>query len=81
MIMPSARSLSATLYLGVGAYGLVNTVGFGDGPDQGEMGAFDFGGVQLFVEEHSEVSGPTKEPARCIINLNAPGYQPSRCSL
>jgi predicted enzyme related to lactoylglutathione lyase len=40
------------------------------GVDENEMGAFDFGGVQLFVEEHSEVSGPTKEPARVILNLN-----------
>jgi predicted enzyme related to lactoylglutathione lyase len=35
-----------------------------------DMGSFDFGGVQLFIEEHSEISGPTKEPARLIINLN-----------
>ncbi len=35
-----------------------------------EMGEFEFGPVQLFVEAHSEVSGPTKEPARVIINLN-----------
>ena len=38
--------------------------------DENDMGAFDFGGVQLFVEEHSEISGPTKEPARVIINLS-----------
>ena len=37
---------------------------------ENDMGAFDFGGVQLFVEEHSEIAGPTKEPARCIINLD-----------
>ena len=37
---------------------------------ENDMGAFDFGGIQLFVEEHSDVSGPTKEPARIIINLN-----------
>ncbi len=37
---------------------------------ENEMGAFDFGGVLLFVEAHSEISGPTKEPARMIINLN-----------
>lgn len=35
-----------------------------------EMGSYDFGGVGLFIEEHSQVSGPTKEPARIIINLN-----------
>jgi predicted enzyme related to lactoylglutathione lyase len=34
------------------------------------MGAFEFGPVQLFIEEHSEVSGPTKEPARIVVNLN-----------
>jgi predicted enzyme related to lactoylglutathione lyase len=37
---------------------------------ENDMGAFDFGGIQLFIEEHSEVSGPTKEPARIILNLN-----------
>ncbi len=35
-----------------------------------EMGAYDFGGVQLFIEPHREVSGPTTDPARVIINLN-----------
>ncbi|HEY6378244.1 MAG TPA: VOC family protein [Candidatus Dormibacteraeota bacterium] len=35
-----------------------------------EMGAFDFGGFQLFIEAHTDVSGPTKEPARVIINMN-----------
>ncbi len=30
---------------------------------ENDMGAFEFGDVQLFVEEHSDVSGPTKEPA------------------
>jgi predicted enzyme related to lactoylglutathione lyase len=37
---------------------------------ENEMGAFDFGGVQLFIEAHTDVSGPAKEPARMIINLN-----------
>ena len=37
---------------------------------ENEMGAFQLGGVQLFIETHSEVSGPTKEPARMIINLD-----------
>ena len=37
---------------------------------ENQMGAFDFGGVQLFIEGHSEVSGPAKEPARIILNLN-----------
>jgi predicted enzyme related to lactoylglutathione lyase len=37
---------------------------------ENDMGAFEFGPVQLFIEEHAEVSGPTKEPARVIINLD-----------
>ena len=37
---------------------------------ENDMGAFDFGGVQLFIEEHTDVKGPTKEPARVILNLN-----------
>jgi len=39
---------------------------------ENDMGAFEFGPVQLFIEEHSEVSGPAKEPARIIINLDVP---------
>jgi predicted enzyme related to lactoylglutathione lyase len=35
-----------------------------------DMGAFDFGGFQLFIESHSDVSGPTRDPARVIINMN-----------
>jgi predicted enzyme related to lactoylglutathione lyase len=35
-----------------------------------DMGAFDFGGFQLFIETHSDVSGSAKEPARVIINMN-----------
>jgi predicted enzyme related to lactoylglutathione lyase len=37
---------------------------------ENDMGAFEFGDVQLFIEPHSEIDGPTKEPARCIINLD-----------
>ena len=37
---------------------------------ENDMGAFEFGPVQLFVETHSEVDGTTKEPARLIVNLN-----------
>jgi hypothetical protein len=37
---------------------------------ENEMGAFVFGNAQLFIEPHSEVSGPTKEPARAILNLD-----------
>jgi predicted enzyme related to lactoylglutathione lyase len=40
------------------------------GLSENEMGAFEFGPVQLFIEEHSEISGPTKEPARVIMNLD-----------
>jgi predicted enzyme related to lactoylglutathione lyase len=40
------------------------------GVKQNDMGAFEFGPVQYFIETHSEVSGPTKEPARIIINLD-----------
>jgi predicted enzyme related to lactoylglutathione lyase len=36
---------------------------------ENEMGAFDLGGAMIFIEEHSEVSGPAKEPARIIMNL------------
>ena len=39
-------------------------------PKENEMGAFEFGTVALFIEEHSEVAGPTQEPARMIINLD-----------
>ena len=37
---------------------------------ENEMGAFEFAGAALFIEEHSDVSGPTKEPARVILNLS-----------
>jgi uncharacterized glyoxalase superfamily protein PhnB len=37
---------------------------------ENSMGAFELGPVQLFIEAHSEVSGPTKEPARVLINLD-----------
>ena len=40
------------------------------GISENQMGAFEFGPVQLFVESHSEVDGPVKEPARVIINLD-----------
>lgn len=40
------------------------------GVEENDMGAFEFGGVQLFIEPHSEVSGPVLEPARSIINLD-----------
>jgi predicted enzyme related to lactoylglutathione lyase len=40
------------------------------GLQENDMGAFELGPVQLFIEPHSEVSGPTLEPARSIINLD-----------
>lgn len=40
------------------------------GLTENAMGAFDFEGFLVFIEEHSEVEGPAKEPARCIINLD-----------
>jgi predicted enzyme related to lactoylglutathione lyase len=45
------------------------------GVSENDTGAFEFGGIQLFVEEHSDVSGPTKEPARIIINLDVSDAQ------
>ena len=42
-------------------------------PDENEMGAFVFGGVQLFIEEHSEVSGPNEDGHRVILNLDLAG--------
>lgn len=45
------------------------------GIEPNAMGAFEFGPVQLFIEEHSEVSGPTKEPARVIINFDCEDVQ------
>ena len=39
-------------------------------PDENEMGAFVFGGVQLFIEEHSEVSGSNENGHRIILNLD-----------
>ena len=43
------------------------------GPDENEMGAFVFGGVQLFIEEHSEVSGSNENGHRIIFNLDVSG--------
>ena len=42
-------------------------------PDENEMGAFVFGGVQLFIEEHSEVSGANENGHRIILNLDVSG--------
>jgi predicted enzyme related to lactoylglutathione lyase len=40
------------------------------GVEEDESGAFAFGPVSLFIEEHSEVSGPATDAARYVINLN-----------
>lgn len=40
------------------------------GVTENQVGAFEFGPVQLFIESHSQIQGVTREPARCIINLN-----------
>ena len=37
---------------------------------ENDMGAFTFGAVQYFIEEHSEVSGPATDPARYVINFD-----------
>jgi len=39
-------------------------------PDENDAGALVFGSMQLFIEDHSEVSGPSPDPARCILNLD-----------
>ena len=41
--------------------------------EENEMGAFVFGGVQVFIEEHSEVSGPNENGHRIIMNLDVTG--------
>ena len=40
-------------------------------PTNAEMGegTFDVGGAQLLIDGHSEITGPTQEPARVLINL------------
>ena len=39
-------------------------------PEENEMGAMIFGNTQLFIEEHSEVSGPNEDAHRHIFNLD-----------
>jgi len=39
-------------------------------PEENEMGGFVFGNVQVFVEEHSQVSGPNENGHRIILNLD-----------
>jgi hypothetical protein len=39
-------------------------------PVESPMGSFVFGTCQLFIEEHSEVSGPNTDAARVIMNLD-----------
>jgi predicted enzyme related to lactoylglutathione lyase len=40
------------------------------GVKENDMGAFELGAVQLFIEPHTDVSGPAKDPARIIINFD-----------
>ena len=40
------------------------------GITENDMGAFEFGSVGLFIEEHSAVSGPNQDSARILINLD-----------
>jgi len=47
-----------------------NWYGRAFGASTNEMGAFDFGGFQYFIETHSDVSGPATDPARYVINFN-----------
>lgn len=42
----------------------------GFGAVENDMGAFEFGAVGVFIEEHSDVAGPATQPARIILNLN-----------
>lgn len=37
---------------------------------ENDGGAFELGSVQVFIEEHSEVSGPAQEPTRIILNFD-----------
>jgi predicted enzyme related to lactoylglutathione lyase len=45
-----------------------DTVGLPPWPEIGE-GAFHAGGAALFIDGHSEIHGPAKEPARVLINF------------
>jgi hypothetical protein len=42
---------------------------------ENEMGAIQFGGVALFIEEHSEIDGQAKEPARLILDFDVADAQ------
>lgn len=37
--------------------------------EENAMGGLELGGAALFIEEHSDVSGAAKEPARIIMNF------------
>jgi predicted enzyme related to lactoylglutathione lyase len=41
---------------------------------ENDLGAFEFGDVDLYIECHSEITGPTREPARVIICLNVQNF-------
>lgn len=42
-------------------------------PTETEMGSFVFGACQIFIEEHSEVSGAAENPHRIVLNLDVTG--------
>ena len=44
--------------------------------DENEHGALEFGDVDLYIESHSEITGPTAEPARVMICLNLEQFTP-----
>ena len=48
---------------------------------ENEMGAFEFGSVQYFIENHSEVSGPAADAARYVINFNVGELRPLEAHL
>lgn len=43
---------------------------------ENEHGALEFGDVDLYIETHSEITGPTAEPARMMICLNLEQFAP-----
>ncbi|GAB4323467.1 MAG: hypothetical protein Kow0010_04770 [Dehalococcoidia bacterium] len=38
-------------------------------PPEPNSGGFDAGGALFFVDGHSEITGPTKEPARVLVSF------------
>jgi predicted enzyme related to lactoylglutathione lyase len=42
--------------------------------NENNLGALEFGSVDLYIEDHSEITGPTKEPARIMVCLNVEDF-------